>query len=60
MWKTHHPDLEEEIDENKIDVWTCPEYVIKYVIGVNPEWGMPWWQVDHVGFVCDIYKNALV
>ena len=52
-------DLEEKIDKNKIDVWTCPEYVTKYITGVSLEWGMPWWQVDHVSFVCDIYKKHI-
>ena len=31
----------------------------KYATGVSPEWGMPWWQVEHVSFVCNIYKKCI-
>ena len=57
LWKLHHPDPNEEIDETKINQWTCPDYVTKYVTRVTLEWGSSWWTVDHVSDVCDIFKK---
>ena len=49
IWKADHPNYEEDDDQ---PVTSAPvadaDHLVKYVTGEIPEWGEPWWSVDHV------------
>ena len=48
MWKRFHPNLEKVIDLALIKHFACEEHLIQFVIDESPEWGEPWWTVDHI------------
>ena len=49
IWKVDHPNYEEDDDQPMKSVpVTDADHLVKYVTGEIPEWGKPWWSVDHV------------
>ena len=49
IWKADHPNYEEDDDQLVTSVpFADTDHLIKYVTREVPEWGEPWWSVDHV------------
>ena len=49
IWKTDHPNYDEDDDQSVMSVpVTDADHLVKYMTGEVPEWGEPWWSVDHV------------
>ena len=49
IWKADHPNYEEDEDQPATSVpIASADYLVKYVTREVPEWGEPWWNVDHV------------
>ena len=49
IWKADHPYYEEDEDQSVTSVPIADaDHLVKYVTGEIPEWGEPWWSVDHV------------
>ena len=49
IWKTDHPNYEEDDDQPVTSVPVADaDHLVKYVTGEVPQWGEPWWSVDHV------------
>ena len=47
IWKADHPNYEEDDDQPVTSV-PVADHLVKYVTGEIPDWGEPWWSVDHV------------
>ena len=47
IWKANHPNYEEDDDQPMTSV-PVADHLVKYVMGEIPDWGEPWWSVDHV------------
>ena len=50
IWKADHPNYEEDDNQPMTSVLVAADadHLVKYVTGEIPEWGEPWWSVDHV------------
>ena len=52
IWKADHPNYEEDDDQPMTSIPVADaadvDHLVKYVTGEIPEWGEPWWSVDHV------------
>ena len=49
IWKVDHPNYEEDDDQPTISVLiTDADHLVQYITWEIPEWGEPWWSVDHV------------
>ena len=52
IWKVDHPNYEEDDDQPVTSVLIADaanaDHLVKYVTVKIPEWGEPWWSVDHV------------
>ncbi|GAB2297218.1 hypothetical protein Dimus_031331 [Dionaea muscipula] len=56
LWKNWDPDSEPDPSQpSKI-----PEELTNYVWGLNPEWGIKWWNVRHVLAVCLVARSHWV
>ena len=49
IWKANHPNYDEDKDQHVMSVPIAnANHLVKYITGEVPEWGEPWWSVDHV------------
>ena len=53
IWKADHPNYEEDDDQPTTSIPiavadTDADHLVKYITGEVPDWGEPWWTVDHV------------
>ena len=52
IWKIDHPNYKEDDDQPVTSVPIIDaadaDHLVKYVTEEIPEWGEPWWSVDHV------------
>ena len=49
IWKADHPNYEEDDDQPVTSIPIADaDHLVKYVTGKIPEWGEPWWRVDHL------------
>ena len=49
IWKADHPNYDEDKDQHVMSVPIASvDHLVKYVTWEVPEWGEPWWSVDHV------------
>ena len=48
IWKADHPNYEEDDDQPVTSIPVVDaDHLVKYVTWEIPEWGEPWWSVNH-------------
>ena len=58
IWKADHPNYEEDDNQPVTSVSVADaadaDHLVKYVTGEIPEWGEPWWSVNHVSILLSL------
>ena len=49
IWNADRPNYEKDDDQPTTSIPIADaDHLVKYITGEVPEWGEPWWSVDHV------------